>query len=166
MSSFFFVYPIKIINKAILIRLSIRYWKWILKITLNTLQTHLCIWKQGFPCVVFLTGKNLFSSPGNPVMKTGFFLCGNTTQGKACSGPVLALYGIAVWNCHHKIFITKPLLCILFEWNYLLSRSIMSEKRRLFRKELWKKSQKITVCNGGKILQQTINCIFRGAASR
>ena len=25
-------------------------------------------------------------------MKTGFSLCGNTTQGKPCSGPVLALY--------------------------------------------------------------------------
>jgi hypothetical protein len=42
------------------------------------------------------TGKNLFSSPGNPVMKTDFSLCGKTTQGKPCSGPVLALYGIAV----------------------------------------------------------------------
>jgi hypothetical protein len=40
--------------------------------------------------------RSLFSSPGNPVMKTGFSLCGKTTQGKPCSGPVLALYGIAV----------------------------------------------------------------------
>ena len=48
------------------------------------------------PCVVFLTGKNLFSSPGNPVMKTGFSVCGNTTQGKPRCGPVLALYKIAV----------------------------------------------------------------------
>ena len=28
-------------------------------------------------------------------MKTSFSLCGNTTQGKPCSGPVLALY----WPC-------------------------------------------------------------------
>ena len=51
---------------------------------------------QGFPCVVFPTRKNLFPSPGNPVIKTGFSLCGKSTQGKPCSGPVLALYGIAV----------------------------------------------------------------------
>jgi hypothetical protein len=31
-------------------------------------------------------------------MKTGFSLCGNTTQGKPCSGPVLALQGIAVYQ--------------------------------------------------------------------
>ena len=30
---------------------------------------------------------------GFPVMKTGFSLCEFTTQGKPCSGPVLALYG-------------------------------------------------------------------------
>ena len=54
-------------------------------------------WKQGFPFVLFLTGKNLFPSPGNPVMKTGFSLCGKSTQGKTCTGPVLALYGIAVY---------------------------------------------------------------------
>ena len=30
-------------------------------------------------------------------MKTGFSLCGNNTQGKPCSCPVLALYEIAVW---------------------------------------------------------------------
>ena len=41
--------------------------------------------------VVFTTGKNLFSSQGSQLMKTGFSLCGNTTQGKPCSGPVLAL---------------------------------------------------------------------------
>ena len=53
---------------------------------------------QSHPCVVFLTGKDLFSSPANPVLKTGFSLCGNTTYGKPCSGPVLALYGIAVYQ--------------------------------------------------------------------
>jgi hypothetical protein len=52
---------------------------------------------MGFPCVVFPTGKNLFSSPGNPVVKKGFSLSGNTTQGKPCSGPVLALHGIVVY---------------------------------------------------------------------
>ena len=36
------------------------------------------------------------SLTGNPAMKTGFSLCGNTTQGKPCSGNVLALEGIAV----------------------------------------------------------------------
>ena len=51
---------------------------------------------QGFPCVGFLTGKNLFSLKGSQLMKTGFCLCGKTTLGKPCSGPVLALYGIAV----------------------------------------------------------------------
>ena len=45
--------------------------------------------------VLFLTVKNLFSSPGNLVMKTGLSLCGKSTQGKPCSGPVLALY----WPC-------------------------------------------------------------------
>ena len=35
-------------------------------------------------------------APPIPAMKTGFSLCGNTTKGKPCSGPVLALYGIAV----------------------------------------------------------------------
>ena len=40
--------------------------------------------------------KPVFLSTGNPVMKTSFSLCGNTTQGNPCSGPVLALYGIAV----------------------------------------------------------------------
>ena len=58
--------------------------------------------EQGFPCVVFPTGKNLFSSTGNPAMKTGFSLCGNTTQEKPCSGPVLALYGIAVQSCSYS----------------------------------------------------------------
>ena len=52
-----------------------------------SLQTHPCNENR----VVFPTEKNLFSSPVNPVMKTGFSLCGNTTQGKPCSGPVLAL---------------------------------------------------------------------------
>jgi hypothetical protein len=28
--------------------------------------------------------QGFFSSPGNPVMKTGFSLCGKTTQGKPC----------------------------------------------------------------------------------
>ena len=31
-------------------------------------------------------------------MKTGFSLCGKSTQGEPCSGPVLALCGIAVWS--------------------------------------------------------------------
>ena len=35
-----------------------------------------------------LTGR---PSPTVQLMKTGFSLCGNTTQGKPCSGPVLAL---------------------------------------------------------------------------
>ena len=52
---------------------------------------------MGFPCVVFPTGKNLFSSTGNPAMKTGFSLCGNTTQVNTCSGPVCTgMKGIAV----------------------------------------------------------------------
>ena len=50
-------------------------------------------------------------------MKAGFFsLCGNTTQGKPCSGPVLALYGIAVLipnlvkplKYTHKITVSLP----------------------------------------------------------
>ena len=47
-------------------------------------------------------------------MKTGFSLCGNTTKGKPCSGPVLALYGIAVWpNRGRKKKINW------FGWSYL-----------------------------------------------
>ena len=38
---------------------------------------------------------------GFPVMKTGFSLWEFTTQGKPCSGPVLVLYGIAVYINHH-----------------------------------------------------------------
>ena len=44
-------------------------------------------------------------------MKTGFSLCGKTTQGKPCSGPVLALYGIAV-------SIHDSLLAAFFEPTY------------------------------------------------
>ena len=49
------------------------------------------VMKTGVSCVLFPTGKNLFPSTGNPVMKTGFYLCGKSTQGKPCSGAVLAL---------------------------------------------------------------------------
>ena len=43
-----------------------------------------------------------------PVKKTGFSLCnfslcGKTTQGKLCSGPVLALYGIGFWHPIHDV---------------------------------------------------------------
>ena len=80
------------------------------KIVMHSPQTHPCNENRVFLWVVFLTGKNLFSSPGNPVMKTGFSLCGKTTQGKPCSGPVLALYGIAVlWMIFMKT-IQVPLI--------------------------------------------------------
>jgi len=36
-------------------------------------------------------------------MKTGISLCGKSTQGKPCSGPVLALYGIAVYEFNVSI---------------------------------------------------------------
>ena len=58
---------------------------------LVTLQTHPCNENSVFPCVVFPTGKNQFSLQGSQLMKTGFSLYGNTTQGKPCCGPVLAL---------------------------------------------------------------------------
>ena len=71
-----------------------------------TLQTHPCNENRVFTVQYFLKEKKkLFSSTGNPVMKTGFFLCGNTTQGKPCSGPVLALFRIAVYSsccCFNK----------------------------------------------------------------
>ena len=56
--------------------------------------------EQGFPCEVFLTGKNLFSlHPCNdnrvPCNENRFFSVRKTSQGKPCSGPVLALY----WPC-------------------------------------------------------------------
>ena len=47
--------------------------------------------EQGFPCVVFHTGKNLFSLAGIPVLKTGFSLLGKSTQGNPCSDPLLTL---------------------------------------------------------------------------
>ena len=60
-----------------------------------TANPYPCNENRVFPVYYFQQGKNLFSSTGNPAMKTGFSLCGNTTQGKPCSGPVLALY----WPC-------------------------------------------------------------------
>ena len=59
-----------------------------LQVNLGSLQTHPCIWKQGFHCEVFLTGKSLFSLQGFHVMKTGvpcFF------KGKPCFHPVMTL---------------------------------------------------------------------------
>ena len=50
-----------------------------------------CNENRFFPVYFFSQGKNLFSSSGKPVMKTGFSLCEISTQGKPCSGPVLAL---------------------------------------------------------------------------
>jgi hypothetical protein len=38
-------------------------------------------------------------------MKTGFSLCGKSTQGKPCTGPVLVLYGIAVYCKHFEAFL-------------------------------------------------------------
>ena len=37
--------------------------------------------------------------PGNPVMKTGFSLCGKSTQKKPCSGPVQD-YSVLPFRCH------------------------------------------------------------------
>jgi hypothetical protein len=47
-------------------------------------------------------------------MKTGFSLCGKTTQEKPCSGPALALYGIAVYVKKNIRFIHKS---YNGEWN-------------------------------------------------
>ena len=60
----------------------------------STLQTHPC--NENRDSSLYFSEKNLFESPGNPVMKTGVSLCGKSTQGKPCSGRVLSLYGIAV----------------------------------------------------------------------
>ena len=57
------------------------------------------------PCVLFPTGKNLFQSPGNPVVKTGFSLCGKSTQGNPCSAPLLALYRIAVHDYWMVVYV-------------------------------------------------------------
>ena len=58
---------------------------------LITLQTHPGpVMKTGFsPCTFSHREKPPVYS-GNPVMKTGFSLCWKSTQGKPCSGPVLA----------------------------------------------------------------------------
>ena len=53
---------------------------------------------RDFPVYFSRTGKNLFSLQGSQLMKAGFSLCGNTTQGNPCSGPVLGLYRIAVYH--------------------------------------------------------------------
>ena len=56
---------------------------------------------------------------GFPVMKTGFSLWEFTTQGKPCSGPVLALYGIAVMP---NYFVGNKLVLkinvLIFEYKY------------------------------------------------
>ena len=58
-------------------------------------------------------------------MKTGFSLCGKSTQGKPCYGPVLALYGIAVWvplikmHCRvHYSLEHRGLILVLYGLNY------------------------------------------------
>ena len=52
-------------------------------------------------------------------MKTGFSLCRKTTQGKLCSGPVLALYEIVVYFDLHQFLIDSILyeLYGFFSWN-------------------------------------------------
>ena len=67
-----------------------------LPLRMDTLQSHPCN-EIGFSlCSISHREISVFISRGITVMKTGFSLCGNTTQGKPCSGPVLALYRIAV----------------------------------------------------------------------
>ena len=54
------------------------------------------VMRTGISLCSISIGKTLFSLQGSQLMKTGFSLCGKFTQGKPCSGPVLALCGIAV----------------------------------------------------------------------
>ena len=56
------------------------------------------VMKTGFPCVVLLTGKNLFSSPGNPVWKY--------YTGKTLLWPFTGLLG----DCSAIIIFFEPLL--------------------------------------------------------
>ena len=62
---------------------------------MRALQT-IHVMKTGFSLYSISHRENLFTLQGSQLMKTGFSQCGNTTQGKPCSDPVLALYGIAV----------------------------------------------------------------------
>ena len=52
--------------------------------------------EQGFPCVVFPYRENPVFIAGFPVDENRFFPVWKTSQGKPCSGPVVALYRIAV----------------------------------------------------------------------
>ena len=68
---------------------------WMISQSLHTLQTHPCNENRVFPVYFFSQGKHI-SITLEPCNENRFSLCWKSTQGKPCSGPVLALYGIAV----------------------------------------------------------------------
>ena len=63
------------------------------------------VMKTGFSLCSFSHREKPVFITGIPANENSFSLCGNTTQGKPCSDPVLALYGIAVYpNSSNAIF--------------------------------------------------------------
>ena len=62
------------------------------------------VMRAGFSLCSISTGKTLFSLQGSQLMKTGFSLCGNTTQGKTlfwpCTGPVFRYRHVSFCNTY------------------------------------------------------------------
>ena len=63
-------------------------------------------------------------------MKTGFSLCGKTTQGKPCSGPVLALYGIAVQATRYPF--TQFSFYVVKILNVITLATLFADVQRIF----------------------------------